>query len=227
MTTGVLSLLGGAALGTLAMYLLDPEHGDKRRAAARQVARRAFQTTADAARSAYQRTSQVAGDTWDKVSEKAADASTAAYDALPSGQLFVDTASNAASSAADAAHSWFDSARGYLSRRSPRMERHSDYAMEPAAVSATALSTLLIGASAMWLFDPDRGRARRAWVGQKFTRAMNEIGNFARTTGRHLRNKSKGYYHQTASTVRGAAERVGITSSDPTSTQPGTSAPLM
>src|SRR5256885_5086485 len=57
MATGFLSLLGGAALGTLAMYLLDPDQGDQRRAAARQIARRALRTTADAARSAYQHTS--------------------------------------------------------------------------------------------------------------------------------------------------------------------------
>src|SRR5262249_28435715 len=131
MTTGVLTLLGGAALGTLAMYMLDPKHGDERRAAARQMAQRALQTSADGARSAYNRTSQVAGNAWDKV---------------PSGQRFVDSASNAASSAADTAHGWFDSARSYLSRRSPQIERHSDYAMEPVGVCATAFSMLLIGA---------------------------------------------------------------------------------
>lgn len=227
MTTGILSLLGGAALGTLAMYLLDPEQGDERRAAARDLARRAFRTTADAARSAYQHTSHVASDAWDKVSEKAADAGAAAYDKLPNGKQLAESASNAASSASDTAHSWFDSARGYLSSRRPQLERHSDYAMEPAAVSATAVSTLLIGAGAMWMFDPDRGRARRAWLGQKFTRAIHEIGDFARATGRHLRNKSKGYYHEGASAVSSAAESVGLRSGDSTPAQTGTSAPLM
>jgi gas vesicle protein len=225
MTTGVLSLLGGAALGTLAMYLLDPAQGDERRAAARQLAQRAFRTTADAARSAYNRGSEVASDAWDKVSEKAADAGAAAYDAMPSGKNLAASASDAASSASDTAHSWFDSARGYLSRRRPQLERHSDYAMEPAAVSATAVSTLLVGAGAMWFFDPDRGRARRAWIGQKLTRAMNEIGDFARATGRHLRNKSKGYYHDGKAAVCDAAQAVGVVAGEE---QPAaTSAPLM
>src|SRR3954468_7056992 len=97
-TTGVLSLLGGAALGTLAMYLLDPEQGDERRAAARHLAQRAFRTTADAARNAYHRGSGVASDAWEKVSEKAADAGAAAYDAMPSSKDLADSASDAASS---------------------------------------------------------------------------------------------------------------------------------
>jgi hypothetical protein len=96
--------------------------------------------------------------------------------------------------------------------------------MEPAAVSATAVSTLLAGAGAMWLFDPDRGRARRAWIGQKMTRVLHEVGDFARATGRHLRNKSKGYYHDGKSAVYDAAEAVGIGAEQ----QPAeTPAPLM
>jgi hypothetical protein len=57
------------------------------------------------------------------------------------------------------------------------------------------------------------------------TRAIHEIGDFARATGRHLRNKSKGYYHQTKSATCNAAEAVGVAvvETEPT----GTSAPLM
>ena len=99
--------------------------------------------------------------------------------------------------------------------------------MEPAGVSATAVSTLLVGAGAMWFFDPDRGRARRAWIGQKLTRAMNEIGDFARATGRHLRNKSKGYYHEGKAAVCDAAQAAGIAGSEQQQQPAGTSAPLM
>jgi len=223
LTAGLLSLLGGAALGTLAMYLLDPEQGEERRAAAGEMARRALKTTGNAARSAYEHSSHALGDAWEKVSDKAAAAGTAAYDALPNGkqarkagESLADSASEAASAVGDTAHSWFDSARGLLSRNSP-IERHSDYAMEPTAVSATAFSTILVGAGAMWLFDPQVGRSRRAWLGQKFTRAINEIGGFARATGRHLRNKTKGYYHETTSAVGDAAcaVRETVTSSLP------------
>src|SRR5439155_978246 len=81
------------------------------------------------------------------------------------------------------------------------------------ATVPTALGLLAgsgIGAAAMWLMDPARGRGRRAWLGQKATRLLNETGDFMRATGRHLANKSKGYYYETRSAAECAMQ--GITS---------------
>jgi gas vesicle protein len=188
---GMAALIGGAALGTVAMYLFDPHHGAERRAIARNMAGRALESTGDVLHS----TSQYAGSAWQAAKDKVAGAASAARGAMPS-----------TDSVRDRASSWFESAKSYIPGRA-KLERHSDYAMNPGAVSVTALSTLIIGAGAMWLFDPARGRARRAWIGQKLNRGMNEAGQFASATGRHLRNKMKGYYQQTSSAVRRVGPR--------------------
>jgi len=207
-TTAILSLVAGTAVGTLAMYLLDPEHGEDRRAAARRAAQRALEASGGAAHQAYDSTKHFLGDAWETVSDKAADLSSAASDAMPSGKdvrksgrRFMNGASDVGSNISDKAQSWFQAARDAMPERHLGLERHSDYAMNPPAVTATALGTLALGAGAMWLFDANRGRARRAWLGQKANRLMNEIGKFGRATGRHLSNKAKGYYHETASAV--------------------------
>jgi len=211
---GVASLISGAALGVVAMYLLDPKHGAQRRAMARNLAERALESSGDVTRSALHSASHYLGDAWHAARDKVADTASAAQDAMPNGksmkngaEKLMNGASSAASSVGDTASDWFESAKSYLPRRA-KLEQHSDYAMNPGAVSATALSTMVVGASAMWLFDPDRGRARRAWIGQKITRAIHEIGDFASATGRHFRNKAKGYYHETRSTVQEVGEQV-------------------
>jgi gas vesicle protein len=185
-TTGVLSLIGGAAFGIAAMYLLDPQQGSDRRARAMGAAHRALDTTSDAALSAY----HAAADKVSQVGSKVCDATSAASDAMPTQEQISDTA-----------HSWLASARRMVSRR-PQLERHSDYAMNPGAVSATTAGALALGAGAMWLFDPSKGRARRAWIGQKARRFLNDIAGRSRATGRHLRNKTQGYYHQAASHIQ-------------------------
>jgi len=70
----------------------------------------------------------------------------------------------------------------------------------------------LLGLGAMWLFDPDRGRGRRAWIGQKTNRLINETGTFMRATGRHVANKSKGYYHQSRKAVGNAGQSLSDSS---------------
>jgi len=208
----VLSLLGGAAVGAVAMYLMDPNHGDERRARALETAHRALEAGTVAARTAYHGTADALGHAWEAASEKAGEAGSAAYAAMPStkdvrkgGERMLDRVYDAGSNLRDTAGSWMDSARNMLPR-SAHLERHSDYAMNPAGVSATALGALALGAGAMWLFDAARGRGRRAWIGQKATHFMHEIGSFGRATGRHLRNKAKGYYYETSSAVRDRAQ---------------------
>jgi gas vesicle protein len=210
------ALIGGAALGAIATYLLDSEQGADRRASLGKTAHRAFDSTADALRTAYEKTAHGVGHALASAGEKASAVGAAAYESLPdsqdirrAGRRFFDSAGDAADNASDTARSWLGSARSMLpSYRSMKREQHSDYAMNPGAVGVTAAGTLVLGAASMWLFDPSKGRARRAWIGQKATRFLNEIGGFARATGRHIRNKSRGYYHQASSAVSNAAEHV-------------------
>ena len=82
------------------------------------------------------------------------------------------------------------------------------------------LGALVWSVGAMWLLDPDRGRSRRAWLAQKATRAANETGRFMRATGRHLRNKSKGYYYETRSAAECAMSGLtGVSQSQQTPAQ--------
>jgi hypothetical protein len=79
------------------------------------------------------------------------------------------------------------------------LRRPTDIGATGAALGGLGLVALSVAAT--WLFDPDRGRGRRAWLAQKATRYLNETGDFMRATGRHLRNKTRGYYHESRSAV--------------------------
>jgi hypothetical protein len=206
-TTAVMSLVGGAALGAVAMYLLDPNEGEERRSRALDAANRVLETTTDAARSAYDTTTHALHDAWDTVSHRAAGAGSAAYAAMPSRKQIRKSGRRMLGRTSDTASDWLDSARNLLPSMPsrPRLERHSKYAMEPMGVSMTAIGALALGLGAMWLMDPRLGRGRRAWLAQKANRVLNETGDFARATGRHLRNKIKGYSHE----ARGMVSRGG------------------
>jgi len=210
----VASVLSAAALGAVAMYLMDPSDGERRRAMAKKLAEQALEHGSEFATAAMHGASHFMGDAMHAAKDKFDSASSAVSDAMPSGngmrkagKNFMSSASDTASDARDKASDWLTAAKDMLPRRA-KLEQHSDYAMNPGAVGATALSTLAIGAGAMWLFDPAKGRARRAWVGQKLTRFVNDMGQFARSTGRHLTNRSKGMYHQSMSAMQDVAERV-------------------
>jgi hypothetical protein len=99
-------------------------------------------------------------------------------------------------------HSLADRVRGYTPRGHARdyIDRgKSWFRSEPETqtsdiVSQTAcvLGALALGAGLMLLFDPNAGRARRAWIRDKAMRYSNDTGEYMRRTGRHLRNKAQG-----------------------------------
>lgn len=60
---------------------------------------------------------------------------------------------------------------------------------------------LLVGAGSMYFLDPARGRARRAWIGDKVGAIVRRTGRRARGWGHHLSNKSQGYYARARSAV--------------------------
>jgi gas vesicle protein len=205
----VLGIAGGIGVGAAAMYLLDPNQGERRR---HQLAERASQTVHGA---------------WDTVSERAAEAGEKLASALPLIRVS-ETAASAAEKtdqARSAGRAWIEAARARLSDKVAAMNPFERHRVAPAAVAATSagLTALAIGATAMYFFDPDRGRARRAWVGQKLSRARNETGRFLRATGRHLANKGQGYYYETRSAaeqaVGSAVSKFGGSPEAPTSSQ--------
>jgi gas vesicle protein len=196
--TAALGIVGGLGVGAAAMYLLDPNQGERRR---RVLAERASDTFHDA---------------WDAVSEHAGEAGEKLAGVLPVAREKLiqqmddagETASEKAARARNAAREWIESARARLSNKASAMSPFERHRVAPAVVAATStgLAALAIGVTAMYFCDPDRGRARRAWIGQKFTRTVNETGKFMRATGRHLANKGQGYYHQTRSAAEGAVD---------------------
>jgi hypothetical protein len=192
------------------MYLMDPHHGAERRAKALDLAGRALDSGSGAARGAISGVSQfagLAGNAFQSARNKVGAAASAAYNAAPNGKSLVDAgqqlvtnARDSASNLRDRAGGWLDSARQWIRWR--HREEPPAHAVGPVVATSAAIGTLVIGAAAMWLFDPDRGRARRAWIGQKLTRATNEIGKFSSATGRHLRDRVKRYYYGTRSKMR-------------------------
>ncbi len=192
-----MGLIGGVAVGAAAMYLLDPEKGQDRREAALDAANRALETTTDAVGGAYETTTHALHDVWDRVAHKAGDLTSAAAASVPalpsaraarkSGRRLLRRASNYGSGA-------LDTARGYLPHVHLAKDHHEGFSATTTGL--TAVGALAVGLGAMWLFDPSRGRGRRAWIAQKATRVLNETGEFMRATGRHLRNKAIGYTHE-------------------------------
>jgi hypothetical protein len=206
-----LGVVAGAGIGAALMFLLDPEAGRRRR-----------ERLAAAAAAAAERTGELAHSAWDTTSEKAIEGAAAVYAATPSGRDMrrggrrlwgrtSDAVGSAAESTRETAGGWLESARSYLpSMPHVHVHRASHHEREVSATTAGAgaASALLLGLGAMWLFDPDRGRGRRAWIGQKTNRLLNETGRFMRATGRHVANKSKGYAHESRKAVGNAGRAV-------------------
>jgi hypothetical protein len=217
MTTGTaataLGIAAGAGIGAALMFLLDPEQGRRRR-----------ERLAEAAARAAHRTGELAHSAWDTTSEKAIEGAAALYAATPSRKEMrrggrrlwgrtSDAVGSAAESTRDTAGGWLESARSYLPEMPHRGRRRShEHDISATTAGAGAAGALLLGLGAMWLFDPDRGRGRRAWIGQKSNRLINETGRFMRATGRHLANKSKGYYHESRKAVGHAGHALSDTS---------------
>jgi osmotically-inducible protein OsmY len=64
------------------------------------------------------------------------------------------------------------------------------------------LGALGIGAVAMYLLDPDRGRRRRAILRDKAIRYATAVEEAAGTTARDLANRTRGVWHEAASRFR-------------------------
>jgi hypothetical protein len=193
-TTGLMGLIGGAGLGAVLMYLLDPEAGEQRRTHLSERATRAASTTGN-----------VAGNLWDMATEaggalvdRATEAGTAGAAAASSlGSRFTERAGDTAHSLHKGARRQMTSARNTASGWFGH-EEESRYV--PSATTAMSAATALAaGVGLMYLLDPTDGARRRNVLLGKTTRFLNETGDFFRRTGRHLSNRSRGVVHETRS----------------------------
>jgi len=208
-----MSLITGAAVGAALMYAFDPEAGKRRREAAYDRASDALDSATHSASDFYHSAADTVGHALQHLGENVSSGTRSAMASLPSASDasdaahgLLDRASGTAASyrnlASKRAQGWLDSARSMI----PQRRRPTD--VSATSAGAIGIGALALGLGAMWLFDPSRGRARRAWIGQKANRVVNETGQFMYATGRHLRNRSKGVYHDASGYVSDAAESI-------------------
>lgn len=199
--SGGLKLIGGAGLGAVIMYLLDPEAGDQRRAEWGDKASRAASSTGN-----------VLGNVWDlstdagrALAERAAEMGAAGTAAASHfGSNFADNASDSAHRFQKGAHRQMKGARHTASGWFGREEERS-YVPETSTV-VSAVTALAAGVGLMYLLDPTDGPRRRNVLLGKATRCLNETGDFFRRTGRHVANRSRGAAHDTRAMLRPADE---------------------
>jgi hypothetical protein len=173
------SLMGGAAMGAMAMYLLDPAEGESRR---RYLRRQAGEMLSEASDYASQ-----AGDKMRRLRQSATDYAAQAGDSLTRGRQQLERRLRAAASR--------------------RMESDESTVLSGSTVGI-ALGMLGLGAGLMFLMDPVSGRRRRSLIRDKAVHYAHETTDSLSATGRHLSNRAKGVYHE-ASSMMGRHQRDG------------------
>ena len=76
-----------------------------------------------------------------------------------------------------------------------------------ASQTCAFLTGLCVGAAAMYFFDPQGGRRRRALLRDKAVSWANDAEHFAEKKARHLSNEARGLAHEARSFVGAGAER--------------------
>jgi hypothetical protein len=188
---GAMSLLGGAGLGAVLMYLLDPEAGQERRENVKSLASRAAERSSDVLHNAWDMASEKLSPLADRASEIGA-SGMATASSLSS--RLADRAGDAADSLRKGARRQMRSARDTASGWFGHEEERSYVPRASTALSAAA--ALAVGVGAMYLLDPTDGARRRALIRDKTTHWLNEAGGFFRATGKRLRNRSRGIAHE-------------------------------
>jgi gas vesicle protein len=185
-----LSLLTGAGIGVLAMYLLDPESGAARRERIAETARGTLDTAGEAL-------GQVLDAAHEKTSDWISSGREYVGDAAASGSDYLGGGSQRARKMG---RSLWHSARQSL----PSFEREHEYSL-PAVSTAIGggLGLLALGAASIFFFDPTLGRSRRARARDKSMRFARETGDFMRTAGRRIADHFRGTYHTAAARFTG------------------------
>lgn len=191
-----LSLLGGAGLGAVMMYLFDPDQGRRRRAEAAEAAARAAESTGAALGAAYDVAREKGHDLGHRLGEYG---SAGAEAASTFSARLADRASDAGRSLGESSHQYARRARQNISSPRSWLDQDDDRRgyVPSGDTAVTAAACLAAGLGLMYLMDPQEGRRRRAIARDKTFKWLREIGDMSRKTGRHWANKSKGYAHET------------------------------
>jgi gas vesicle protein len=200
--------IGGLAIGAALMYLFDPQVGQKRREKVREAAHSAVDASTGALSSLASGVTTAAsgvseqvgeltdrlhhlGDTRDEYTGRIGSAYRGIRGSV--GDYLEDLADKARSQFRGASRS----ARQYSkSLPTVQMTSRESEGFSGTTTAVSAVGALAVGCAAMYFLDPRQGRSRRAYVMQKAGKLVREAGQMARATGRHLANKSKGYYHE-------------------------------
>jgi hypothetical protein len=186
-----LGLLGAAGLGVGLMYMLDPEHGKQRRGKLVSTAEHALSNTGDMLGSTLHSASHSASDVAKKISGYA--------------HHLADSAHEAAHGLASQAHQKVNEAHQELADRAGALwsrvkHKHAEPESHPVAmasgITAATVGVLGLGAGLMYVLDPAKGRARRAWMRDKIFSITRRTGREARRYGRHLGNRMTGFVHE-------------------------------
>ena len=198
-TEDALALLAGAAIGTAAMFLLDPQSGARRRRQLGAVARETWDITGE-----------TVGPALGSVASGASRVGRSVADTLGEyGSRLADSGSRAASAGshylADTGESISEGSRS-LWHRGKRMVGAEEESHFPVGTTTAigGAGLLALGAAAFWLFDPRQGEGRRHWLRDKTFSLLRDAGDLARKTGRHLSNRAYGTYAETRSYVAGS-----------------------
>jgi hypothetical protein len=105
--------------------------------------------------------------------------------------------------AASAAQSLTDTAHDLLP---PHSQSSCAMSAKIAATAGGGVALFAIGAGLAYLFDPDRGRMRRAYLHDQVYSFVNRGENWMGKKQRHLRNRAQGVYAKARRSAMGANE---------------------
>jgi len=186
---------GGAAAGTVGDYV--QQWASQARDLGQQAAARASKAGRDAA--------SAAGDTYDDYQDGA---SRIGAKLGQMGRQVADRARGLVDSAGESGQSAASSAGDWLGRTVNRARGVSEPSSPILPITLTGIGCIGLGVGLMYLLDPNRGRARRAYLVDQVTGVVTQTGKAFRSTGRHLRNQMRGVSAQTRTRFSGPADYV-------------------
>lgn len=195
-SAGITTALIGAAGGALALYLLDPNAGQARRdrlsgvaGGALDKARQHIDTLAALAR---EQVSRAQGAATGAVQDATHPRQEAAKAHLANVAGVASDARDLVSRVIDETQSALDEIR-HRGRHAAAALRGEEPSSHAVPIALSAVGCCAAGVGLMWIFDPDRGRTRRARLTQRAQHVMNRTSRTFHSTGKHLRDKLTGY----------------------------------
>jgi len=200
------SWLLGAAAGAAAMYLFDPQSGQKRRKYLKEQAEEYWEDAGEMLGSGWETVSQKARqlggnvvDTAQDYSERLVERAKGLGSSLTSGvsgqaRDYIPGTRQITRDLRDYGQGLWGRARGRM-RQAAGVERSSPVL----PIVLTAVGCCALGAGLMYVIDPHRGRARRAWLMDKTTSMFRRTGRSIYGRGKHLANRAYGAAHEMGS----------------------------